>query len=479
MRDRRGTLLTVAAASVVAAAGLLPTFGQAGAARDPRVVRDIVFPVDGKVSYREDFGECRGSGCSRRHEGNDLIGARLLPLVATVDGTVDWLVVDDGTSRTANSGNALSIKDAAGYRYVYVHLNNDTPGTDDGLNPPEHRFAPGIVKGAAVTAGQLLGWLGDSGNAETTTPHLHFEIIAPGKVAISPYLSLRAAQGHEVGAAAYATCAASTNPALGKQATGAWGYRIVMSDGKIVSFGQAKAMRDARLKNPVATAATPDGAGYWIVAADGTVAAGGTAAAIAGRPANGDPVVAIVATKAGKGFWLVSASGAISHHGDAVALSASVSAPIVAATATGSGQGLWLLAANGTVAAAGDAPALAGPAIGSSTAKAITATTTGKGFWVLTTAGEVFRSGDAPDLGSLSREGLCTPLAAASIAATTSGAGYLIVATDGSVWTYGDARWISDLPDRKVTGRTGLAVLPLPHTVSTSTSSAPTTTTTR
>lgn len=471
----RPVLLTLAAVCAVAATTVLPGFGSAGAARDSRVVRDIAFPVDGKVAYRDDFGECRGTGCSRRHEGNDLIGPRMLPLVAAADGVVDWMVVDDGTSRTANSGNALSVKDAEGWRYVYVHLNNDTPGTDDNANLAEYRFAPGIAKGVTVTRGQLLGWLGDSGNAEQTTPHLHFEVIAPTKTPISPYLSLRAAQGHEVGAAIYSTCAASTNPALGKQAAGTWGYRVIMSDGKIVSFGQAKAMRDAKAKGPVATAATPDGNGYWVVTADGTVAAGGTAPVLKGRNATGDPIVAMVSSKSGKGFWLVSASGALSAHGDAPALAAAaVPAPVVAATASGSGSGMWLLSTNGGVTPLGDAPALAAPALTGGTPEAIAATTTGKGYWVLTSTGEVLRAGDAADYGSLSREGLCTPLTAASIAATTTGAGYLVVATDGSVWAYGDARWSSDLPDRKITGRTALGIAALPHASTTAASTTST-----
>lgn len=67
--------------------------------------------------------------------------------------------------------------------------NNDTPGTDDGLG---WGIAEGISKGTQVSAGQLIGWAGDSGNAEFTAPQLHFELRSYG-TAINPYPYLIAA----------------------------------------------------------------------------------------------------------------------------------------------------------------------------------------------------------------------------------------------------------------------------------------------
>ncbi|MGH8911797.1 MAG: S-layer homology domain-containing protein, partial [Acidimicrobiia bacterium] len=67
-----------------------------------------------------------------------------------------------------------------------IHLNNDSPGTDDGL---AWGIAPGIERGVAVTAGQLIGWVGDSGNAEWSGSHLHFEIRVEG-AAVNSYPSL-------------------------------------------------------------------------------------------------------------------------------------------------------------------------------------------------------------------------------------------------------------------------------------------------
>lgn len=69
-------------------------------------------------------------------------------------------------------------------------MNNDTPGTDDGMG---WGFAAGIEPGVHVEAGQIIGYVGDSGNAETTPPHLHFEQRPDGEE-INPYDHLRAAE---------------------------------------------------------------------------------------------------------------------------------------------------------------------------------------------------------------------------------------------------------------------------------------------
>ena len=54
---------------------------------DVQVVRPIAFPVLGAVRYGNDWGNCR-DGCARRHQGTDMIGVRMQPLLAAVDGTV-------------------------------------------------------------------------------------------------------------------------------------------------------------------------------------------------------------------------------------------------------------------------------------------------------------------------------------------------------------------------------------------------------
>jgi murein DD-endopeptidase MepM/ murein hydrolase activator NlpD len=73
-------------------------------------------------------------------------------------------------------GNYLVITGDNGWSAVYVHVNNDTPGTDDGRGTASWAFPKGIAVGVRVMAGQLVAWRGDSGDAESTGPHLHFEL---------------------------------------------------------------------------------------------------------------------------------------------------------------------------------------------------------------------------------------------------------------------------------------------------------------
>jgi len=153
-------------------------------------VRPIVFPVAGPSSYGDTFGACR-SGCSRVHEGTDIMAAKLTLLVAARDATVTGF--KDTATPDGSEGNYVMLRDAEGWEYWYIHVNNDSPGTDDGANPRDWAFGPGITRGAKVKAGQLVSFVGDSGNAERTAPHVHFEIHKPDGTVINPYKSLQAA----------------------------------------------------------------------------------------------------------------------------------------------------------------------------------------------------------------------------------------------------------------------------------------------
>ena len=153
----------------------------------PGVVRPITFPVSGGASYIDSFGAPRSGG--RIHEGQDLMGTKGTPLVAAVNGVITRVRHDT----TGMSGNSLTIEGDDGWTYVYIHINNDSPGTDDGLNPFHHAFAPGVAVNRRVVAGELVAYLGDSGNAESTSPHLHFEIHTADGTVINAYPSLRAA----------------------------------------------------------------------------------------------------------------------------------------------------------------------------------------------------------------------------------------------------------------------------------------------
>ncbi|MEA3502041.1 MAG: cell wall-binding repeat-containing protein [Actinomycetota bacterium] len=150
------------------------------------VVYPITFPVVADTYYSDTFGAPRSGG--RTHEGIDIMGYgwKGLPIVAAHDGVIRRTSVSSGSGCCSIWG----LKNTDGWESWYIHMNNDTPGTDDGKG---WGFAPGIEVGVHVEEGQLIGWVGDSGNAEWVSPHLHFELHKDG-VVINPYPSLQAAK---------------------------------------------------------------------------------------------------------------------------------------------------------------------------------------------------------------------------------------------------------------------------------------------
>ncbi len=150
-------------------------------------IRPIRFPIEGPSRFSNDFGAPRSGG--RTHQGNDLFAAKLQTAVAVADGKISFARIDS----SGNAGNMLIIKDAQGWEYSYLHMNNDTPGTDDGSNMAEWAMMPGLRQGSRVVAGQPIAFVGDSGNAEGTASHVHFEIHGPDNTVINPFESLQAA----------------------------------------------------------------------------------------------------------------------------------------------------------------------------------------------------------------------------------------------------------------------------------------------
>ena len=146
----------------------------------------IVFPVQGGATFTDDFGDPRSGG--RIHEGNDLGAPKMTPIVAARAGTVRYAPFTQ-----PSYGYIIGIAGDDGYTYNYLHINNDTPGTDDGNGGPQYAYAPGIQDGVQVSQGQHIAWVGDSGNAEGTISHLHFEIRMPDDTPVNPYPYLLAA----------------------------------------------------------------------------------------------------------------------------------------------------------------------------------------------------------------------------------------------------------------------------------------------
>jgi hypothetical protein len=422
-----------------------------------------VFPVEGTVRYTNDWGACRGTDCSRRHEGNDLMGTKLQRLLAAEDGVIQWLRGD----ASGTAGNMLSLKGKSGWIYWYIHINNDSPNTDDGANPAQWRFAPSMAAGVSVKAGQFIAYMGDSGNAEGTAPHLHFELHKPdgtySGVAINPYPSLQLSQGIP----AAGLCRFPTNPKPGPVASSARGYWALGNDGAVYPFGQAQYFGGANGRTSVVDlAATPTGNGYWVTDTIGTVLAFGAAKHVGDTATMhlNAQVIGMTPTRSGNGYWLLARDGGVFSFGDARFYGSMggtrLNAPVIAMAATSTGAGYWLLGADGGVFSFGDARfygstgsmVLAQPVIG------MTPSASGLGYWLLGRDGGIFAFGIAPFRGSLPGDGLCSHPPAVAFAGTRTGNGYYILTSDGRITPFGDAPNHGD-PAQRGVGAKALEVL--------------------
>ena len=148
------------------------------ASADPNSI-ELTFPQDPLATeFVDSFGAARSGG--RSHQGSDLMAPKMTPVYAAADGTIT-LVGEGGTA-----GRWVIVDHGDDVETWYLHLNNDTPGTDDGSADWAYTLTPGIEEGAQVRAGQHIGWVGDSGNAEWTGSHTHFELHQDGRV-LNPY----------------------------------------------------------------------------------------------------------------------------------------------------------------------------------------------------------------------------------------------------------------------------------------------------
>lgn len=169
------------ASSAVAIGAIVLTAGTWATSPAPTYAQDessrfvlTVFPQDTtQVGFSNSWGNRRSRG--RRHQGTDIISPRGTEVLAAADGVVTTL----GKHRM--SGYFIRIDHGDGWATAYLHLNNDTFGTDDGEGGTWTAFYPTLAEGDEVTAGQVIGYVGDSGNAEGTIPHTHFEVKYEGR----------------------------------------------------------------------------------------------------------------------------------------------------------------------------------------------------------------------------------------------------------------------------------------------------------
>lgn len=176
----RLTPLAVAVAVVVLAGAMITSIPAPAEASE---TYEMYFPIAGTYRYSDTWGAPRSGG--RSHTGTDIIADKMEVVVAVASGTIGWMHDELGGKCCA-----MALQHDDGWQSWYIHLNNDTPGTDDGQG---WGFAPGIAPGVHVEAGQFIGWVGDSGNAEHTISHVHFELHQPDGQKVNPYPHLIAA----------------------------------------------------------------------------------------------------------------------------------------------------------------------------------------------------------------------------------------------------------------------------------------------
>ena len=110
------------------------------------------------------------------------------PAVAAEAGRVKYWTT------SASAGCMLYLYGASGTMYEYIHLNNDLTMRNDNRGKCVLGTAYAVKNGAHVVAGQQIGYVGDSGDANGIHPHLHFEVHPGGGKASDPYPYLQAAQ---------------------------------------------------------------------------------------------------------------------------------------------------------------------------------------------------------------------------------------------------------------------------------------------
>lgn len=123
-------------------------------------LRNLLLPVEGvqREQLHDNFDELRGG--SRRHEAIDILAPRDTPVLAVDDGTVAKLFESVGGGLTI-----YQFDSDVRYCYYYAHLE---------------RYAKGLKEGDPLTRGEVIGYVGTSGNAPRDTPHLHFAIYRLG-----------------------------------------------------------------------------------------------------------------------------------------------------------------------------------------------------------------------------------------------------------------------------------------------------------
>lgn len=130
------------------------------------VTPGFICPVGGSSWFSDTWGAPRSGG--RTHKGVDMMGPRYTPLVAVGDGYIR-------TSYGSLGGYIVWLYADHGVNYFYAHLDS---------------YPSGLVDGQRVSRGQVIGYMGDTGNPAPGAYHLHFGIYPGGITAVNPYPSV-------------------------------------------------------------------------------------------------------------------------------------------------------------------------------------------------------------------------------------------------------------------------------------------------
>lgn len=130
----------------------------------------VFFPMapTPRCDILDNFGDPRSGG--RSHQGTDILATLDQAIYAVVDGTIT-LRIAVGEKNSELSGNLLQLTAPDATYFVYAHLS---------------RFAEGIVRGSVVKRGDIIGYVGDTGNPGRGNYHLHFEVHPGGGAAVNP-----------------------------------------------------------------------------------------------------------------------------------------------------------------------------------------------------------------------------------------------------------------------------------------------------
>lgn len=176
-RDLARAAPTIVASSTAAPSEAAPAAEPPAPLQAAPAGRKLAFPLRGydRLVLRDNFHEARGR---RRHQALDIMAPRGTEVVAVDDGRVARL------HRHPLGGLTIYQFDAR-ERYVYLYAHLD-------------RYAAGLAEGARLRRGDLIGYVGSTGNAPDSAPHLHFAAFELGEdrrwwkgKAVNPYAWLR------------------------------------------------------------------------------------------------------------------------------------------------------------------------------------------------------------------------------------------------------------------------------------------------